>query len=334
MAGIALLALAGCSSKTTSPTGTGDISGLRLGTFASNRGGSSGYDIYLWDYDAGAFKSIDAIRSTADETHPTLSSDGRFIAFQVNRGSGGSDIEMFDRKGPAFIDLTPLNTAAEETEPAFSGDGKLLCYTQGSGVGRRVRLFDGVNGVPLALPGLDTTGANYADYSPSPNHDASLIAFVSTRDNKPPHIYIYDRTRHVVLRGPSLVNALEQGANQDVDPSFSQSGRFLAFASDRSGTGSVGGLDVYVLEFVTNVSTVDTVLRVMPAANSPNEDRHPSISDTGNSLVFQSDRALGSVGGIDLYNFDRTTGTLTHPVPPLTYNSTANDIEPSLKWPY
>ena len=333
LAAIVLLAVTGCSSKTTSPTGTGDISGLRLGAFASDRGNTSGqYDIYLWDYDASALKPIDAIRSTSAETHPTITSDGRFIAFEVNRGSSGFDIEMFDRKGPGFIDLSGLNTASNESEPAFSGDGKLLCYTQGIGTNRRVRLFDGVNGVTVPLPGLDTTGVTYADYSPSPNRDATLIAFVSTRNSGVPHIFIFDRNLHKVLRGPSLVNALEQGANQDIDPSWSQSGYFLAFASDRAG--GAGGLDVYALEFVRTTSTVDTVLRVVPAANSPDTERHPSISDTGNMLVFQSDRTLGSVGRFDLYNFDRQTSALTHPVPPLLYNSAGDDIEPSLKWPY
>ena len=333
LAMVATLALNGCSSRTTSPTGTGDLSGLRLGAFASDRGNATGqYDIYLWDYDASAFKSIDAIRSTAAERHPTISSDGRFIAFQVNRGSSGDDIEMFDRKGPSFIDLTPLNTAADENEPSFSGDGKLLCYTQRANGISRVRLFDGSTGTSKALPGLDTTGVSYSDYAPTANHDASRIAFVSDRSGAP-HVYIYDGTTRSLLRTPTLVAALEAG-NQDIDPGFSTSGRFLTFASDRPGTGAKGNLDVYVLEFVTNAGgQVDPVLRALPEANSPNIDRHPSISDTGNNLVFQSDRP-GGFGGIDLWNFYRPTLTLTHPDLPSLYNSSGDDIEPSLKWPY
>ena len=326
----AITTLAGCSGKPSKPTGTGDISGLRLGAFASDRGNSPGqYDIYLWDYDAQAFKAIDATRTAAAESHPTISSDGRFIAYQVNRGgSGGDDIEMFDRKGPGFIDLSPINTSADENEPAFSGNAKLLCYTQVTAGVRRIRLFDGTNGTSVALPGLDTTGT-YNDYSPAPNYDASLIAFVSTR-NGAPDIFIYDRGRKQVLDGLALRSALVS-ANDDLDPSFSQSGRFLTFASSRPG--GAGGLDVYVLEFAVTSTHTDTLLRTMPLANTSSDDRHPSISDSGNILVFQSDRADGQ-GRIDLWNFDRSTSTLTHPDLPSTYNSAGDDIEPSLKWPY
>ena len=324
---LVVMGLAGCSSKSTSPTGTGDVSGLRLGAFASDRSGQ--YDIYLWDYDAKAFKSIDAIRSTAAETHPTLSSDGRFIAYQVNRGSSGDNIEMYDRTGK-FIDLSPLNTAADENEPAFSGDAKLLCYTQRAGGISRVRMFDGVNGTGVALPGLDTTGVSYSDYSPAPNFDGSLIAFVSTR-NGGPDIFIYDRTRHLVLHGPELTTILDS-PNDDLDPSFSASGRFLTFASNRAGV--LGGYDIYLLEFAVTATRVDTLVRNLTPANSPYNERHPSVSDAGNNLVFQSDRPGGLGGPWDLWNYDRTTSTLTHLDPPLNYNSPANDIEPSLKWPY
>ena len=328
---VAIAPLSGCSSKSSTPTGTGDISGLRLGAFASDRSGQS--DIYLWDYDAQAFKEIPAIRSTAAERHPTISSDGRFIAFQVNRGgASGDDIEMFDRKGPAFVDLSPIQTAADENEPAFSGNAKLLCYTQVTGGLRRIRLFDGTTGTAIALPGIDTSGV-YNDYSPSPNYDASLIAFVSTR-NGGPDIFIYDRNRRQVLNGTSLDPFLVS-ANDDVDPSFSQSGRFLAFASNRPG--GLGGYDVFVIEFrPISPTRSDTLFDALPLANSGDDERHPSISDTGNTLVFQSKRAggVGGAGRFDLWNYNRSNSTLTHPEPPSDYNSSGDDIEPSLKWPY
>ena len=40
------------------------------------------------------------------------------------------------------------------------------------------------------LPGLDTSGVAYSDYSPAPNFDGSLIAFVSTRDDPQGEIYL------------------------------------------------------------------------------------------------------------------------------------------------
>jgi Tol biopolymer transport system component len=321
------VALAGCSTRTTAPTGTGDISGFRLVAFASDRGNPGGQtSIYLWDVDANAFKEVPLLNSSiAPRHHPSLSSDGRFIAFQISSGGGsGDDIQLYDRKGPGFFDLSGLNTAANEGEPAFTGDGRMLCYTQGSGVTRRVRLFDGVNRVNVPLPGLDTTGVAYADYSPAPNFDGTLIAFVSTRGGGE-HIHVYDRTRHLLLEGPKLRQALESGGN-DIDPSFSSSGRFLTFASTRSGS---GGNDLYLLEFVYTVGSSDTLLRDLTAANSGSDDRHPSVSDTGNTIVFQSNRA----SGYDLWMYDRVTSSMVPIDPALGLNSPGNDVEPSLKWP-
>jgi Tol biopolymer transport system component len=225
------------------------------------------------------------------------------------------------------VDLSALTTAADEGEPAFTGDGRMLCYTQGSGVTRRIRMFDGVNHVNVPLPGLDTTGVAYADYSPAPNFDGTLIAFVSTRGGGE-HIHVYDRTRHLLLEGPKLRQALESGGN-DIDPSFSSSGRFLTFASTGGGT---GGNDLYLLEFVYTVGSNDTLLRDISAANSGSDDRHPSINDTGTTIVFQSDRA-GGQGGYDLWTYERSAPNATHLDPSLGYNSLGNDVEPSLKWP-
>jgi Tol biopolymer transport system component len=328
--GVALF-LAGCSvANNGSPTGTGDLAGLRLGVFASDRGHATGqYDIYLWDYDLLAFRAVPGLNYTSAERHPSLSSDGRFIAFQTNRGGGaGDDIEIYDRKAQGYVSLPGLNTANDESDPAFTGDGKKLCYAQGAqgSAFRRVKLYDGVTKAPIALPGIDVAGT-YSDYSPAPNFDGSLIAFVSTRNGNP-DIFVYDRSRGMVLDGPELRAALVS-AGDDVDPSFSTTARFLTFASNRAG--SQGGYDVYLLEFAVTQTRTDTLLRDVSAANGVADDRHPSVGDNGNIIVFQSNRGVGQ-GGWDLWNFDRTNVTVTQLG--TGYNSTSDDIEPSIKWPY
>src|SRR5437868_1113163 len=133
----------GCAKGTTGPTGTGDVGGFRLVAFASDRGNASGqYDIYLWDADQLAFHPTTPLHSQASERHPSVSPDGRFIAYQVDRGGGaGDDIEVFDRRNVSIDALPQLNTADAESEPVFTGDGHRLCYTQGTTV-RRIRVFD------------------------------------------------------------------------------------------------------------------------------------------------------------------------------------------------
>ena len=79
------------------------------------------------------------------------------------------------------------------------------------------------------------------------------------------------------------------------------------------------------------MAVTDTLLRDVAAANSANDERHPGIGESGNTIVFQSDRP-GGQGRWDLWDYDRTTQLVTQPGP--DYDSAGDDIEPSLKWPY
>ena len=282
---VASLALAGCSSKTTAPTGNGDVGGIRLVAFASDRGQSTGLtSIYLWDYDSLAFRDLSGLNvSLEPRHHPSVSPDGRFVAFDVSR-NGQYDVEVYDRK---LRQTDPnassaINTGDDESEPTFTGDGHLLCFTQGR-TARRIRLFDGPTSRFIALPGLDTVSTAYSDWAPSPNYNGSLIAFVSDRRGNP-DIYLYDRNRHAVLDGTNLRNALVSGG-ADVDPRFSTSGRYLTFASDRG-----GNYDLFLLEFRVTTSTTDTLFSTLTAANSGSDERHPAINDAGSVVVFQSNR--------------------------------------------
>src|SRR2546430_2763033 len=123
--GLALIGVAGligCSTK-GNLTGFGDVSGNHLVVFASDRGLASGqYDVLLWDFDELSLKALPKLNSTAAERQPTISSDGRFIAFESDHGTGTqADIYMYDRLRDDFVDLRGLNTADPESEPAFTG---------------------------------------------------------------------------------------------------------------------------------------------------------------------------------------------------------------------
>jgi len=68
-------------------------------------------------------------------------------------------------------------------------------------------------------------------------------------------------------------------AGNDVDPSLSADGRWLAFASDRAG--GQGGYDVYLYDLV------NSTLVPLPGLNTSGDERHPAITLSGNSIVFQ-----------------------------------------------
>jgi Tol biopolymer transport system component len=318
---VAALALlpAGCSS--TKPiAGSGDSGGRRLAVFASDRGLPFGqYDLFVWDFDELRFRTLSGIvNTTASERQPTISSDGRFIAFQSDRGLGTfDDIYVYDRANQTFSSVPGLNSPEPDTEPAFTGDGLKLAYVQGSAQ-RRIRLYDGQTKQRIPLPGLDTTGAGYSDYSPAPNRDGSVIAFVSTR-NGTPDVFLYHRSLRRVLDLPEL-----RSAGSDVDPCFSNGGRYLVYASDRAG--GLGSYDLVMVQFdVRDTSEID-----VRGANSAFAERHPAVNDAGGTIVFQSDRPDG-VGRLDVWRFDRGQAA---PAQDAGLSSVGDDIEPALHWPF
>jgi len=315
------------------PTDTGDISGVHMLAFASDRGHATGqYDLYLFDFDTGGYKDLPStVKSGAAERHPSISSDGRFIAYQVDRGIGtGQDIEILDRFRGVVIDrdsLPGLNTPADETEPVFTGDGLELCYVQGDATTRHVRLYDGRSKQVVPLPGIDAPPP-FSDYSPAPNRDGSVIAFVTNRGGTP-DILLYSRARGI-LDGPKLRACLVSAA-EDLDPAWSAGNRYIAFSSDRPG--SLGQHDIYLLEFTTTLTTVDTVLVPLPFLNGASDERNPALSEAGNIIVFQSNNGSGR-GRWDVWNYDLTRVPPVAPSQVALQNTSYDEIEPSLRWPF
>src|SRR5439155_24363312 len=103
--------------------------------------------------------------------------------------------------------------------------------------------------------------------------------------------------------GLSIRPALADSSD-DIEPSLSSNGRWLAFASNRAHFS--GDYDVYLYDL-----TADSLV-ALTGLNSADDDRHPSVSADGDVIVFQSNRPGGG-GQFDLYRFTRSSGVLDQP---------------------
>ncbi len=194
--------------------------GNRIAFSAWNRPGTPGQGWHLFLYDRPTKKLLElpGLNSQAfEERMPSLSGDGRWLAFASNRkdGVGLTDVYLYDLKESKLVPLPGLNSAQSDVEPSLSADGNLIAFASdrpGGQGGRDVYLYDRAAGKLLPLPGLNSTSE---ETNPSLSPDGRFLAFVSERlgGEGERDVYLYDRQAGKLLPTPGLNSKTE-----DFDP--------------------------------------------------------------------------------------------------------------------
>jgi len=296
--------------------------------FVSDAGGP--YDIWTCDMWGGNLSQITS--STAQwDSWPTWSPDGGHIAFE-RQPTGGtvSEIMVVNAEGGGLTNLT--NNAADDEHPTWSPDGERIAFATNRTGDYEIYVMHADGSTPTNLS--NRTGPDTApDWCP--NRERGLIAFDGSNE-----IFVMsetgaDRTQLTnngldedypawhpggdliaamvgLGTGREIVEitvwgtergALAAGPGDDMYPSYSTSGRYLAWASFRSGAGEVWVLD-----------TLDTRLKyripglpgatALPDLGAPTmqTDRvllGPAKSDRGHDPVWAS-----AYAGIVAYDTD------------------------------
>ncbi|MCS7470455.1 S8 family serine peptidase [Stieleria sp. ICT_E10.1] len=244
-------------------------------------------DVFVYDRTEATIERVstsgDATQGNEESAAPSISSDGRYVAF----GSWASNLVPGDTNDSA--DVFVYDRA----------EGTIQCVSLGAGASE----------------------GNGDSWSPSISADGRYVAFESDASNIVPgdtngsyDIFVYDRTEGTIQRISTAGDASEANGHS-FSPSISDDGRSVAFESRASNLfpgDTNGSSDVFVYD--RNEDTIERVSRGGDTTEGNDWSEAPSISGDGHFVAFVS-LANNLVPGDtndarDIFVYDRTEGTV------------------------
>jgi WD40-like Beta Propeller Repeat len=280
-------------------------------------------DIFLRDTSANSTVRVSVSSSGAQANGvsggPTISDDGRFIAFWSNATNlvpndtnNSSDVFVHDNQTGATERVNVDSLGHQANNPSFgafiSGDGRFVAFTSfatnlggtpnGNNFAYQVYVHDRQTGT-TEIETVDSDGNpwTFSSYASAISGDGRYVVFTGNGA-----IFIRDRAL-------ATTEQVSLGAN----PAISADGRFVAFESDSSNLvpGDTNGqTDVFVKDEVTG--TIERVSVSSLGAEANGLSNSPAISGDGRFVGFQS-TASNLVGSdtnsvVDIFVHDRETG--------------------------
>jgi Tol biopolymer transport system component len=244
---------------------------------------NGGPDLYVLDraHDRVTLESPES-DGTADLRHPSMSGDGRFVAFDADAA-----VMLVDR------DQGTTRVIAHGSGPSISSNGRFVVFTSHGEIYR----FDLSTGATLCLT-INSSGAG----SPSVSADGRYVAFAASAP-------VGNGTAGSIVKGVAVYRTLSQIYVVDAQtmtttqlmvggrlpngdtwaPAISADGRFLAFVSAASNLVS-GDRNRASDVFLTDLrgGATELVSRSAKGGSGNGASNRPAVSGDGSVVVFQS----------------------------------------------
>jgi Tol biopolymer transport system component len=225
----------------------------------------------VWDFEQQKPGELSRVNEGPNAVFsPSVSADGRWIAFSAWGRPGGSsrwDLFLYDRDQDQMVDLPGLSSAEnDERRVAVSGDGRWLAYTTNSPDGQGLTDIWRYDRAAAKIDRLSELNSAASDSYPTLSHDGGLLAFASDREggNGGLDIYLFDCESRELVPLPGI-----NSPGHEQSPAMTSDGRYLAFVSER--LDGAGEHDIYLYD-----RRLARILET-PGLNTERDEYDPSL---------------------------------------------------------
>ena len=280
----------------------------------------------------------DGAQGNSDSYYPSISADGRYVAFQSDASNlvsgdtnGSPDVFVHDRQSGQTkrVSVASDGTQGSGSYPSISADGRYVAFmsaasnlVSGDTCCSDIFVHDRQSGQTTRVSvASDGTQGNSGSEYPSISADGRYVAFrsyasnlVSGDTNGAVDIFVHDRQSGQTER-VSVASDGVQGNDYSSYLSISADGRYVAFRSSASNlvSGDTNGYwDIFVHDRQSGGTT--RVSLASDGAQGNYGSSYPSISADGRYVAFMS-AASNLVSGdtccSDIFVHDRQSGQTT-----------------------
>jgi Tol biopolymer transport system component len=254
--------------------------------------------VELRDFAAGATLPVSHPPESAQEPsrtayNPTVSGDGRLVAYEAATRDGATALWLADRTTGAS-QLVGRGSAGAIYEPRLSGDGRTLAFTAAdAGTDGRALVFVrdvATRATTLVSRAAGPDGASADDdaYEPSISADGRYVAFTSAagnlgRSGRRSRIWVRDLAANAV-------EPVSGGRGFAFDPSISADGRFVAWAERPvvGGSAHTNRATVWLHDRATHATTLVSRATGANGAVADGASAEPAVSADGTWVAFTS----------------------------------------------
>jgi uncharacterized protein (TIGR03437 family) len=234
-------------------------------------------------------------RLTDGNFQPSITDDGRLIAFSSNRDLTHANapatfqIFLFDTSTQNFTKLTDTPERTNATDAKISGDGSRIAYLTSDDANleapRQLLLYDRTSQTSRVI--ANSTHNLSLTYGRAISDDgARLVYSAETSSDNASQVFLYDAQRNQTRQ---LTHLPARESDVPLHPTISGDGKRIAFATRRNVLGgkSDNSVELYLFDIPTNELTQLT--NAPAAANAPIVS---SLNDDGSTIAFNFPRII------------------------------------------